>query len=54
MKVIAGLPYEFMRDVRNWYTLRLAIVEVAEAVCSVGLSILRVGAMREAGNAWRA
>jgi len=31
----------FLRDVRNRYTLRLALVEVVEAATSLGLCILR-------------
>jgi len=39
---IVALGYgEFMRDVRNRYTLRMAIVEVVEAATSLGLILLR-------------
>ncbi|MEX2706816.1 MAG: DUF86 domain-containing protein [Candidatus Freyrarchaeum guaymaensis] len=39
---MASLPYdEFMGDLRNRYTLRLAILEIVEAAISMGLHILR-------------
>ncbi|MET1159349.1 MAG: HepT-like ribonuclease domain-containing protein [Thermoprotei archaeon] len=41
-KKIASLDYEeFMSDIRNRYTLRLALVEIVEAAVSIGLFILR-------------
>lgn len=39
---IINLPYnEFMSDVRNRYTLRLALLEIVESACNIGLHILR-------------
>jgi len=39
---ITSMEYdEFIRDIRNRYTLRLAIVEIVEASASLGLYILR-------------
>ncbi|RLF22334.1 MAG: hypothetical protein DRN15_09235 [Thermoprotei archaeon] len=39
---ITDMVYDdFMRDIRNRYTLRLAIVEIVEASVSLGLYILR-------------
>lgn len=39
---ITDMEYdEFIRDIRNRYTLRLAIVEIVEASASLGLYILR-------------
>ena len=39
---IVSLDYgEFVRDVGNRYTLRMALVEVVEAATSLGLALLR-------------
>lgn len=39
---VVSLPLdEFLRDVRNRYTLRLALVEIVEAACSIGLHLSR-------------
>ncbi len=42
MEVIASLtPDEFVSDVRNRYTLRMAVVEVVEALIAASVRILR-------------
>ncbi len=38
----------FVRDVRNRYTLRLALVEIAEACIAIGLRVLRAIGVRNA------
>lgn len=41
---VIAIPYdEFIRDVRNRYALRMALIEVVEALCNAGLHILREG-----------
>lgn len=45
---VVQLPLdEFLGDVRNRYTLRLALVEMVEAACSVGSHLMEEGSSCE-------